>query len=236
MKLTIKRFIFVITALVILTPAKAISFDCSNNSKLNLGLRTGFSLYPSWELEFSAGYRPFRYLGANLSFLYMRSMASDSSSFVLVNEKNKLYSNITNATIKDFSYHYALKAELQFTTPGILLSGNEMSLSLRVSPGLIVPMPTNKTVIVFNEEKYDEGDEDLAFPEKHNKGAKFCAFYVRSDIVLEFEEQWEFTIGYTFNTLDIYGGIRNLSIDGTPIIENEKEKLHTISIGLTYKF
>ena len=238
-----KKLFLLILLCMAIAPARSITLDHSNSHNTAIGLRLGMSSVPSLDFEIDAEYRPFRYLGANVGFIYTTS---------LENKTNKIGSNPSVDDLlweidgyKGASYRIAAKAGLQFTTPAVMLSKNEMGLSIRFSPGITVPIPTNKGVTINNYQLvYEEDDEaadnpHLKFISKEdykNSGAKFCYWHARVELVLEYEEQWEFSLGYTYSTLDLYGGSRNIEVHGSPLVTGEKEPMHCFNLGMTYKF
>jgi hypothetical protein len=244
-----KRFYILILGLLVLMPAQAIEIDYSNDSKVAAGLKLGMSTRPTLDVEIEASFRPFRYVGVNASVLMITPFNSRKNFIDSIPLNNDIYSEMEN--YKEGGYKVVAKAGLQFTTPAVMLSKNEMGLSLRVSPGISIPIPTNKSMLIYNYKIYklaDFWDEDESLEENEhfyiydskvdvkNSGAKFCYWYVRSELVLEFEEQWEFLIGYTYSNLDLYGGSRSIKVNDTPLVIGDKKPHHTISLGLTYKF
>ena len=92
---------------------------------------------------------------------------------------------------------------------------------------------------IFGDEANGSTERVLIFNSEEsfkNTGAKTLYWYARAELVLEFEEQWEFSVGYTYSNLDIYGGSRNIVVHGTPLVKSEKEPMHSFHLGLTYKF
>ncbi len=219
----------------------AIDIDYSNNSILAAGIRLGSSLYPSFDAEIDLEYRPFRYIGANVGLMLIMPINRSEDvvkELPVIDDVTKELKNY-----KETSYGTAVRAGILFTTPAVMLSKGEMGLSLRFSPGIIMPFPTNKRVKVLNTETITDVYEGIeySYTKKSdeyfdNSGAKFCYWYGRAELVLEYEENWEFTLGYTYSNFDLYGGSRNIEINGAPIVVADKKPLQNIILGLTYKF
>lgn len=236
-----KRLILSSLALMAILTSHAIDIDNSNNGMLAAGIRLGSSFYPSFDAEIDLEYRPFRYIGAHAGLLLIMPInRSDDvvKELPIVDETSRKINNY-----KEASYRTAVRAGLQFTTPAVMLSKGEMGLSLRLSPGIIMPFPTNKRVKIINTTTEYYSDEYTSFEYKDlseeyfdNSGAKFCYWYGRAEMVLEYEENWEFTIGYSYSNFDLYGGARNIEIDGTKLVVADKKPMQSIMIGLTYKF
>ena len=243
-----KRLIFSILLGLALFSARAIDIDYSNDSKVAAGLRLSPSTFPSLDVEITAEYRPFRYVGANAGLLILTPFSNKVNNNVEFVEDIKYLWEIKS--YRDAAYRLAFKAGLQFTTPAIMLSKNEMGLSLRLSPGITIPLPTNKSITVSKFEVFTKedifGDEANGSTERvlifnseesfKNTGAKTLYWYARAELVLEFEEQWEFSMGYTYSNLDMYAGSRNIVVHGTPLVKGDKEPMHSFHLGLTYKF
>ena len=227
--------------LLALISAHAIDIDCSNNGTLAAGIRLGASLYPSFDAEIDLEYRPFRYIGANVGLMLIMPINRSEDvvkELPVIDDVTKELKNY-----KETSYGTAVRAGILFTTPAVMLSKGEMGLSLRFSPGIIMPFPTNKRVKVLNTETITDVYEGIeySYTKKSdeyfdNSGAKFCYWYGRAELVLEYEENWEFTLGYTYSNFDLYGGSRNIEINGAPIVVADKKPLQNIILGLTYKF
>ena len=230
--------------------AWALDIDFTNDSKVAAGIRLGSSTFPSLDVEITGEYRPFRYVGANAGLIILTPFSNKINNNVefFGDEGNKYLWEIKN--YRDAAYRFAFKAGLQFTTPAIMLSKNEMGLSLRLSPGITIPLPTNETITVSKFDVFTTEDingdksnsstkRELIFNSEEdfkNSGAKTLYWHARAELVLEFEEQWEFSVGYTYSNLDIYGGSRNIAVYGTPLVKGEKEPMHSFHLGLTYKF
>jgi hypothetical protein len=248
-----RKIIISILFSLALCNAWALDIDYSNDSKVAAGLRINTSVFPSLDVEITGEYRPFRYIGANAGLLILTPFSNKINNnvefFEFVEDEDKKYLWEIN-NYRDATYRFAFKAGLQFTTPAIMLSKNEMGLSLRLSPGITIPIPTNESITVSKSEVFTKedifGDEAEGSTERvlifdseediKNSGAKTLYWHARAELVLEYEEQWEFSVGYTYSNLDIYGGSRNIVVHGTPLVKSEKEPMHSFHLGLTYKF
>ena len=238
-----KKLSLLIISFLAMLPAHAIDIDYSNQGTIAAGLKLGMSLNPSFDAEIDIEYRPFRYVGVNVGLLLMTPFNSTENVVEELPVVDDQYKEIMD--YKECFYRTAVKAGLQFTTPAVMLSKGEMGLSLRLSPGIFMPFPSNKSVKVLCGDIYDvsyneeeETSEVIFTSEEYyeNSGAKFCYWYGRAEMVLEYEENWEFSIGYTYSNFDFCGGSRNIEINGTPIVIGKKENYQSITLGLTYKF
>ncbi|MBR6489719.1 MAG: hypothetical protein IKT03_04205 [Muribaculaceae bacterium] len=236
-----KKFaLLIMTSLALLT-AHAVDIDYTNDSKIAAGLKLGMSTSPSFDAEIIIEYRPFRYIGANVGLQFITPFNQRDNVISKSPETENSYWEIDN--YKDALYRIVAKAGLQFTTPAVMLTKGEMGLSLRLSPGIIIPTQTNSSVTVNNYQLDTDSEVEndnkytlVSQEECENSGAKFCYWYARAELVLEYEENWEFAVGYTYNTLDLYGGSRNIVVDGTSIVIGKKEHINAFHLGLTYKF
>lgn len=234
-----KKFVLLIMVSLALLPAHAVDIDYSNNSKIAAALKLGMSTSPSFDAEIAIEFRPFRYIGANAGILFITPFNQSDNVINNIPIDENSYWEINN--YKDALYRVLFKAGLQFTTPAVMLTKGEMGLSLRLSPGIIIPTQPNSSVTINNYQLDTDFEIDNKYTlvskeEYKNSGAKYCYWFARAELVLEYEENWEFTVGYTYNTLDLYGGSRNIIINDTPIVLNEKKPLHNISLGFTFKF
>ncbi len=243
-----KRLIFSILLGLALFSARAIDIDYSNDSKVAAGLRLSPSTFPSLDVEIIGEYRPFRYVGANAGLMFLTPFSNRVNNNVEFVEDIKYLWEIKS--YRDAAYRFAFKAGLQFTTPAIMLCKNEMGLSLRLSPGITIPLPTNKSITVSKFEVFTKedifGDEANGSTERvlifnseesfNNTGAKTLYWYARAELVLEFEEQWEFSVGYSYSNLYMYAGSRSIVVHDTPLVKGDKEPMHSFHLGLTYKF
>ncbi len=230
-----KVILFIIVSLLILPAQAEINFN--NDYKMSIDLKGGFSTFSSWEIELGASYRPIRYVGANVALLMTSSMNNNSvlRDTVDIGTNNTLWKV---KKLKDPCYQFAAKAGLQFTTPAVMLAKNEMGLSLRVSPGVLIPITPNNNV---NIDYFTRDPELKTVKLDHteqikNSGAKFCYWYTRAELVIEYEDQWEFSLGYNFSNFDLYGGARNIKVGDVPIVIGEKKNMHTFTLGLSLKF
>lgn len=240
-----KRLLLLITGCMVLLTSHAIDIDYSNNGTIAAGLRLGTSFSPSIDAEIDLEYRPFRYVGANVGFLLITPFNNRDDVVEDIPIVDGQYKELKN--YKDCCHRTVVKAGVQFTTPAVMLSKEEMGLSLRLSPGIFMPFPTNKRLKVLSGELFEdfyieEGEEaeDFVILDKEeyydNSGAKFCYWYGRAEIVLEYEENWEFAIGYTYSNFDLYAGARSIEVNGTKLVLKEKKPFQSITLGFTYKF
>ncbi|MBR5029648.1 MAG: hypothetical protein IKX63_00885, partial [Muribaculaceae bacterium] len=192
-----KKFaLLIMTSLALLT-AHAVDIDYTNDSKIAAGLKLGMSTSPSFDAEIIIEYRPFRYIGANVGLQFITPFNQRDNVISKSPETENSYWEIDN--YKDALYRIVAKAGLQFTTPAVMLTKGEMGLSLRLSPGIIIPTQTNSSVTVNNYQLDTDSEVEndnkytlVSQEECENSGAKFCYWYARAELVLEYEENWEF--------------------------------------------
>ena len=245
-----KRIAILTICILTLMPVAAIELDYSNDHKVAAGLRMGMSMLPSLDFEITGEYRPLRYVGVNVGLLYTTPFLNQANVSALYTE-NERYKWVLGS-YRDACYRFVAKAGIQLSTPAIMLSHNEMGLSFRVSPGISIPIPTNNSISVSNYEGFLKNDiyEESENTENervwvldnkedfNNSGGKFLYWHARAEMVIEYEEQWEFSVGYTYSNLDVYGGSRNIMVHGTPLVKDDKKPktMHSFHLGITYKF
>ncbi|MBR2147431.1 MAG: hypothetical protein IJ925_08465 [Muribaculaceae bacterium] len=245
-----KRIAILTICILTLMPVAAIELDYSNDHKVAAGLRMGMSMLPSLDFEITGEYRPLRYVGVNVGLLYTTPFINQTNVSANYIDNEHLVWEIKS--YRNACYRIAGRAGVQFTTPAIMLSHNEMGLSFRISPGITIPIPTNKGITVSNYEVYkkseifedaDENDTQNikifnSTEDFENSGGKFLYWHTRAEMVIEYEEQWEFMVGYCYSDFDVYGGSRKIEIHGTPLVKEDKKPkpMHSFQLGFTYKF
>ena len=66
--------------------------------------------------------------------------------------------------------------------------------------------------------------------EKHHK--TFCGLYVS----LEIDDSIILSMGYTLSNFDLYGGSRNIVIEGRKLNPERHPLMHSFFIGIGYRF
>ena len=69
-----------------------------------------------------------------------------------------------------------------------------------------------------------------------NQGARTVYYHLRTALSLEIDGGFIFSLGYTCSDFDLYGGSRNITIEGRKLSLPAHKLMHSISIGLGYRF
>ncbi len=130
----------------------------------------------------------------------------------------------------------ALRAELLLTTPQLKLgSDREYGLALRVSPGIDVPIPVNRTVTVSYTPHQPGSYEVNHSDQVENHGGKALYGHCKVAALLTID-RLELSAGYEWSNFDVYGGARNISIGGTKLIGSDRKTIHAAFASIAYKF
>lgn len=133
-------------------------------------------------------------------------------------------------------YLFAFRSGVYLYSPPVYLNhDHDVALSFRVSPGVTIPLPPNLSTSV----DYVPKDAIIHVPatsgEVSNSHAKACYYHVRFAMALEVERV-SVLLGYTTSDYDLYGGSRNMIVEGQKIELPRKKQAGTFFIGLTYDF
>ncbi len=130
----------------------------------------------------------------------------------------------------------ALRAELLLTTPQLKLgSDREYGLALRVSPGIDIPIPVNRTVSL-GYVPHQPGSYSVNYNDSEtNHGGKALYGHCKVAALLTID-RLELSAGYEWSNFDVYGGARNISIGGQKLISSDRKTIHAAFVSLAYKF
>lgn len=130
----------------------------------------------------------------------------------------------------------ALRAELLLTTPQLRLgSDREYGLALRVSPGIDIPIPVNRTVTV-GYTPHQPGSYEVNYSDQvENHGGKALYGHCKVAALLTID-RLELSAGYEWSNFDVYGGARNISIGGTKLVDSDRKPIHAAFASIAYKF
>ncbi len=185
-----------------------------------------------WGVEATANYHINPYAGAGVGVLYLGTMSADTQTGTLPDGKTDWVAETgLNSTA-------ALRAELLFTTPQLKLgSDREYGLALRVSPGIDIPIPVNRTVSVgyipHQPGSYDVSRSESKSVTNHDGKALYGHCKVAALLTIN---RLEMSAGYEWSNFDVYGNARNISIEGQKLISSDRKQIHAAFVGLGYKF
>ena len=183
------------------------------------------------EVDPSITYIPLQYVGIGLGFLFTNTIHGNGYVYQTAN------SNLSfTLSERDYNYELALRPQLTFVTPAWYVNADkDVALKLHLSPGLTLPIPTNGKYtfdFYYNEPGIQES---LRREIVKNTGAKACYFHLRTAVSLELEKL-TFSLGYQFSNFDIYGGARNLVVDGKTLSVPHSKDMHAAfaAIGVLF--
>jgi len=112
----------------------------------------------------------------------------------------------------------------------------DYALYLSISPGLTLPLSANNE---FNIDYYpNQTGVWTAVRREHvsNKGARTVYYHLRTAFSLEVDNGLIFSVGYTCSDFDLFGGSRNIVIEGRKIDLPKHKLMHSVSVSLGYRF
>ncbi|WP_018667290.1 hypothetical protein [Bacteroides gallinarum] len=189
--------------------------------------------YDGWEVEPSITYQPIRYIGLTMGLLFCNPI--NQSGFIGESQDKQWYWNAVDDD--NGSYLFALRPSLQFTSPAIWLGADkEYALSFSISPGITMPLPSNRE---FNIEYFPQKEGAwTAFKTEHvkNKDATLVYYHLKSALSLEIDDSIILSMGYTLSNFDLYGGSRNIVIEGKKLNPERYRLMHSFFVGIGYRF
>ena len=112
----------------------------------------------------------------------------------------------------------------------------DYALFLTLSPGLTLPLPANRS---FNIDYYPNKEgiwTALRREYVQNKGARTVYYHLRAALSLETDGGLIFSLGYTCSDFDLYGGSRNLTVEGRKLTLPAHKLMHSVSAGIGDRF
>lgn len=189
--------------------------------------------YDAWEVEPSITFLPIQYAGISLGLLFTQPYQDESISGVSQNQQF-LWSSTTDHAA---SYFLALRPSLQLNTPKLWVGRDkDYALYLSISLGLTLPLSANNE---FNIDYYpNQTGVWTAVRREHvsNKGARTVYYHLRTAFSLEVDNGLIFSVGYTCSDFDLFGGSRNIVIEGRKIDLPKHKLMHSVSVSLGYRF
>lgn len=189
--------------------------------------------YNAWEVEPSVAFLPLDYVGISLGVLFTQPYR-DNHPTGLSQDKQFQWAYTDKYAP---SYLLALRPALQLNTPKWWVGRDkEYALFLSLSPGLTLPLPANRS---FNIDYYPNKEgiwTALRREYVQNKGARTVYYHLRTSLSLETDGGFIFSLGYTCSDFDLYGGSRNLTVEGRKLTLPTHKLMHSVSAGIGYRF
>ena len=173
--------------------------------------------YDAWEVEVSASFLPLHYAGISLG------------------RDNQLRWQTTEEHVAN--HFFALRPGLVFNSPKLWLGQDkEYALYLSLSPGLTIPIPANRQFYIDYFPNKPGTWTALRTERVANEGAQRVFCHIRTALTLEIEGGFLISAGYTCSNFDLYAGSRNIVIEGKKPELPRHSLMHTVSIGIGYRF
>ena len=184
----------------------------------------------TWGVELGATYRFNQYVGVGAGLLLLGTVDDDTKSGVSPNGQQKWVADTR------MSRAGATRVEVALTTPQLKLGADrDYGLSLRVSPGISIPIPVNSSIDLTVVPATTGVAEKNDYITLDNKGGRAIYEHVKVAAVLALD-RLEISAGYAWSDFDIYGNVRNIKIYNTPLVNKSRSQSHAGFIGLTYTF
>lgn len=187
----------------------------------------------SWEVEPAVTFFPFKYAGISMGLLFTAPYPSTSENGITADRQLQWSSTHSNAA----SYLLAWRPALRLNTPKLWLGHDkEYALFLSISPGLTLPFPADRQFSIDYYPNRTGVWTALKREQVKNSGARKVYYHLRTAISLEIDNRLIFSAGYTFSDFDIYGGSRNIIVEGTKLDLPQARNMHAafLSIGIRF--
>lgn len=188
--------------------------------------------YATWEIEPSITYQPIRYLGISMGLLFCNPKRDGIGGYS--QDKQWLWNSANN---DDGSHVFTFRPSLQFISPSIWMGKDkDYGLFFSISPGLTIPLQANRE---FNIEYIPNSPGAWeVFKTEHvaNQQGRTVFYHIKTALSLEIDERTLVSIGYTLSDFDLYGGSRNIIIEGKKLEFERHHFMHSFFIGLGYRF
>lgn len=187
----------------------------------------------SWEVEPAVTFLPIEYVGASMGLLFTQPYSASSVSGVTADGQFRWSSTNDNAD----AYFFALKPSLRFNTPKLWLGRDkEYAFFLSVSPGLTLPVLADREFSI----DYFPNQAGVWSAQKRERltshGARKVYYHLRAALSLEMDDRIVVSAGYTFSDFDLYGGSRNITVEGKRLSLPQQRNVHALFVGVGIRF
>lgn len=189
--------------------------------------------YSAWEVEPSITYQPIPYVGVTFGLLFCNTILDEHYSGVTKDKQWVWSDSEDNPTC----HTIAFRPGIQLATPAIVLGKDkDMGLSFIVSPGLTIAPPANKEL----EIEYVPNAPGVWIPQRFdrvkNTGGRSLYYHIKGMLSLDIDGQYTLSAGYAFSDFDMYGGIRNITVEGEKLSMSKRQFMHSFFISIGYRF
>lgn len=187
----------------------------------------------SWEVEPSVTFLPIDYVGLTAGLVFTSPYPSKSLGGLTPNKQLRWSETNDNSV----SYFFAFRPALRFNSPRIYFGKDkDYAICLSVSPGLTIPLPSDRRLTIdYYPNQHGEWTA-IKREEVTNSGARKLYYNVRAAVSFEIDERLVFSAGYTFSDFDIYGGSRNIAVEGSKLPLPEACVMHSAFVSIGVRF
>lgn len=189
--------------------------------------------YSAWEVEPSITYQPIPYAGLTVGLLFCDVIMKSSYAGDSRDGKWSWRSKEENPEC----YTLAFRPAIQLATPALVLGKDkDTELSFVLSPGLTIPVPPN---IGFDIEYTPNAPgiwTPMKFDRVKNHGARTVYYHIKGSLSVEWDKQYILSAGYTFSDFDLYGGARNITVEGKKLTMPKFRFTHSFFLSIGYRF
>lgn len=187
----------------------------------------------SWEVEPSVTFLPIDYVGLTAGLVFTSPYPSKSLGGVTLNKQFRWSETHDNSV----SYFLAFRPALRLNSPKLWIGKDkDYVLYISVSPGLTIPLPSDRRFTIDYYPNRPGVWTAIKREEVTNSDARKLYCNVRSAISLEIDERIVFSAGYTFSDFDIYGGSRNITVEGSKLPLPKACMMHSAFVSIGVRF
>ena len=186
-----------------------------------------------WEVEPSVTFLPIDYVGLTTGLVFTSPYPSKSLGGVTLNKQFRWSETHDNSV----SYFLAFRPALRLNSPKLWIGKDkDYALYISVSPGLTIPLPSDRRFTIDYYPNRPGVWTAIKREEVTNSDARKLYYNVRSAISLEIDERIVFSAGYTFSDFDIYGGSRNITVEGGKLPLPKACMMHSAFVSIGVRF
>lgn len=187
----------------------------------------------SWEVEPSVTFLPIDYVGLTAGLVFTSPYPSKSLGGVTLNKQFRWSETHDNSV----SYFLAFRPALRLNSPKLWIGKDkDYVLYISVSPGLTIPLPSDRRFTIDYYPNRPGVWTAIKREEVTNSDARKLYYNVRSAISLEIDERIVFSAGYNFSDFDIYGGSRNITVEGSKLPLPKACMMHSAFVSIGVRF
>ena len=187
----------------------------------------------SWEVEPSVTFLPIDYVGLTAGLVFTSPYPSKSLGGVTLNKQFRWSETHDNSV----SYFLAFRPALRLNSPKLWVGRDkDYALYISVSPGLTIPLPSDRRFTVDYYPNQQGTWSAIKREEVTNSGARKIYYNVRAALSMEIDERIVISAGYTFSDFDIYGGSRNITVEGSKLPLPKACLMHSAFVSIGVRF